>query len=108
MQRTLANHPLRFKTLRCVLLFLLSQNPFYSIPSLPLSYTISCSLLSLLYYLLFPLLSSSAPLYREAFNVPEEDHKKILEEIKEHILHLAQNFSAKITVQGMGHIFGFT
>ena len=96
MQRTLANHPLRFKTLRCVLLFLLSQNPFYSIPSL-----------SLLYYLLFPPLSSSAPLYREAFNVPEEDHKKILEEIKEHILHLAQNFSAKITVQGMGHIFGF-
>ena len=92
MQRTLANHPLRFKTLRCALNFLLSQNPFSSIPSL-----------SLLYCLLFPPLPSSAPLYREAFNVAEEDHEKILAEIKDHILHLAQNFSAKISVKGMGH-----
>ena len=92
MQRTLANHPLRFKTLRCALHFHLCENPFSSIPSL-----------SLLYCLLFPPLPSSAPLYREAFNVAEEDHEKILAEIKDHILHLAQNFSAKITVKGMGH-----
>ena len=54
-------------------------------------------------YLLFSPLS----LCREAFNVSDEDNKKILDEIKDNILRLTQNYGATITVKGIGTHLAF-
>ena len=49
----------------------------------------------------------SLSLCREAFNVSDEDNKKILDEIKDNILRLTQNFGANITVKGIGTHLAF-
>lgn len=62
----------------------------------------SCLLLHAPFLPVPSLLPAPPPLcvHREAFNIPEGEHKTILAERQKHILDLVENFKAEITVKG--------
>ena len=39
--------------------------------------------------------------YREAFSIPKDQHKAMIEEIEQQIIDMAKDFSATVTVKGI-------